>query len=782
MLAGLGRLAVDHRRWVVAAWLVSLLVVMGAGRVLGGEYVTNPQSPSSESTDGFDLVDRAFGGLGSGLTGTIVFRADAGVDDPAVVAVMGELFDRVAAIDGVAAVESPYAGERGAARIARSGPDAGRIAYATVDLDRSVDRSRAEDIGIEIGRIVDEVVGDTPGLQVEIGGSALASVEPPSSELIGLAFAIVVLIVAFGSVLAMGLPIGVALAGVGTGIGLITLLSRVTTMPEFATTIGAMIGLGVGIDYALFIVTRHREGTARGLDTREAIVRAIDTAGRAVIFAGATVVVSLLGMLLIGLPFVSGLALGAAVTVGVTMVASVTLLPALVGFAGHRLEVTRRRGLVAAALVALALLGAGLHVQPLLVGLPLAVVVLAASLVVAPLRVEVRRRGPDPGRETVAHRWSRLVQAHPWWGVLVGAGLLAVLAAPVFSMRLGFSDEGNFTPDTTTRRAYDLLAEGFGPGFNGPLLVAVDIGDPADAVHLAELTAALGDVEGVARVAPPVLDDPTRPSAALIQVVPTTSPQDEATTDLVRHLRADVIPAATAGTTLDVMVTGRTAAAIDFTDYLAGRLVVFIAAVLAVSFLLLMAVFRSLLVPLKAVIMNVLSIAAAYGVAVAAFQWGWGASVLDVAPGAPIEPFLPMMMFAIVFGLSMDYEVFLLSRVKEEFVRTGRPDASVTEGLAATARVISAAAAIMVVVFGSFVFDANRIVKLFGTGMAVAVLLDATVVRLLLVPSTMQLLGRLNWWLPGWLDRILPRLDVEGHGDEPPEPPAPSPERELVGV
>ncbi len=780
MLARLAGWSYDRGRLLVVVWLVALVLVTGAGRALGGDYATDASNPSSESTDGFDLVDRAFGGLGSGLSGTIVFRADAGVDDPTVVAVMGEVFDRVAALDGVAGVESPY-DERGARQISTAGEEAGRIAYAVVDLDRRVDRGAAADVGAEITRVVDDLVPDDAGVRVEIGGSVLAGVEPPSSELIGLAFAIVVLIVAFGSVLAMGLPIAVALAGVGTGVGLVTVLSNVTTMPEFATTIGAMIGLGVGIDYALFIVTRHRERTTRGHDVRGAIVGAIDTAGRAVLFAGATVVVSLLGMLVMGLPFVSGLAIGAAVTVGITMIASITLLPALVSMAGPRLEVTRRRGLVAAALVAVALLGAGLRIQPLLVGLPLAVVVLAASVVVAPLRAEVRRRHTPAGHETISHRWSRQVQAHPWWGVVAGAGLLALLAVPVASMRLGFSDEGNFAPDTTTRRAYDLLVEGFGPGFNGPLLLAVALDDPSDAARLDSLTEALAATPGVAQVSPPTLDDPARPTAALVRVVPTTSPQDPATTELVRTLRNEVIPAATTGTGLDVMVTGRTAAAVDFTDYLAGRLLVFIGAVLAVSFLLLMVVFRSLLVPLKAVVMNVLSIAASYGVVVAVFQWGWGASLLDVAPGAPIEPFLPMMMFAIVFGLSMDYEVFLLSRVKEEYLRTGRPDGSVTEGLAVTARVITAAAAIMVVVFGSFVFDANRIVKLFGTGMAVAVLLDATVVRLLLVPSTMQLLGHRNWWLPSWLERLLPRLDVEGD-DHPPEPPSASPERQLVGV
>ena len=559
----------------------------------------------------------------------------------------------------------------------------------------------------------------------------------------------------------MGLPIGVALGGVGLGLGATALISNIVTVPEFATTLGAMIGLGVGIDYALFIVTRYREGTRMGLSPEEATVQAMDTAGRAVLFAGITVVISLLGMLLIGLGFIAGLGIAAATTVAVTMAASLTLLPAFLGFARERVEVTRWRGLIAAGLVAVAMLGLGLKIQPLVFAAPLALIVLLAGFAIAPLKRQVTHRPPKPLRETFWYKWSHLIQAHPWRSLTAGLVLLGVLAVPVLSLRLGFSDEGNFAKDTTTRQAYDLLADGFGPGFNGPLTVAISLDDPSAAAALPALAEAIGAAEGVASVSPPIPNDPAAPVAALIQVIPASSPQSEATEQLIERLRSDVVPAAVAGTGLTAYVTGFTAVGVDFTSYLVKRILLFFAVVLALSFLLLMMVFRSVLVPLKAVVMNVISIAAAYGVVVAVFQWGWFSGLTGVSP-APIEPFIPMMMFAIVFGLSMDYEVFLLSRVKEEYDRTGDARNSVADGLAATARVITAAAAIMVVVFGSFLLEENRIVKLFGLGLGVAVLLDATLVRMLLVPATMELLGEKNWWLPSWLDKLLPRLNVEG--------------------
>ncbi len=753
MLARLGRFSYRQRLLVLAGWVAALVGVNALGVAVGSAYDDAFEIPASESRDGSEVIDAEFGDVRNGFGGSIVFTSADGVESPEVRAAMEEMFARVDELDGLA-VTSPWS-EEAFGQI----NDDGTVAFAQLSLDGEIDQSR----GAELGARMRDLIPEVPGLQVEIGGGIFGVFEPPDSELIGLAFAIVVLILSFGSVVAMGLPIGVALFGVGTGAGLIALLSQVVSMPDLSTTLGAMIGLGVGIDYALFIVTRVREGIHSGLDPEEATVTAMGSAGRAVVFAGMTVVISLLGMVLIGLSFVSGLAIGAATTVAVTMVASITLLPALVGFVRDRLELTRWRGLVASGFASLALLGLGTGIDLLLVGVPLAVVVLLASTVVAPLRREVPRRATRVGRDSLAHRWSHAIQDHPWAGLLVGTAILGVLALPVLGLRLGFSDEGNMSPDTTTRRAYDLLAEGFGPGVNGPLVVVASSGGPTDAAAIPALVDALASTPGVASTTPPFpsdLEDPANAAAFLIQVVPTTSPQDEDTAELVGHLRDDVIPAAVAGTDLDVAVTGSVAANIDFTDYLSGRIIVFFAAVLALSFLLLMAVFRSVLVPLKAVIVNLLSIGAAYGLVVAVFQWGWLGGVFGVAPG-PIEPFVPMMLFAIVFGLSMDYEVFLLSRIREEYVRTGDARSSVADGLAATAKVITAAAAIMVVVFGSFIFEDDRIIKLFGLGLSLAVAIDATVVRLLLVPSTMELLGARNWWLPRWIDRVLPRIDVE---------------------
>jgi RND superfamily putative drug exporter len=450
----------------------------------------------------------------------------------------------------------------------------------------------------------------------------------------------------------------------------------------------------------------------------------------------------------------------------------VTLLPALLGLAGERVEVTRWRGLITAGFVAVALFGAGAGVAPLAAGgALLAALTLLASFAVRPLRQQVPLRAAKPVRETLAYRWSRTIQRRPWRWLGGAAIALLVLASPVLGLRLGVADEGTYPEAGYTRRAYDLLAEGFGEGFNGPLLLTAVAGPGATPEAVADLEQALARTPGIAAVTPAVPDRPTAPGAFLMTVVPTTAPQAEATSDLVARLRDDVIPEAVAGTGLDVKVTGSAAADIDLTAFLARRVFVFFGAVLAVSFVLLMVVFRSLLVPLKAVTMNALAMAATYGILVAVFQWGWGGELSGVS-GGPIEPFMPMILFAIVFGLSMDYEVFLLSRVREEYDRTGDPVESVADGLASTARVITAAAAIMVVVFGSFALEDDRLLKMLGTGLAVAVLLDVTLVRMVLVPATMELLGARNWWLPAWLDRILPRLSVERTG-RPGEAPAP---------
>ncbi len=774
MFSRLGTWCHDRRKLVLGLWLGVLVFGFAVSGAVGNAFRDEFNLPDVESKTGFDILDNNFGGQGTGVVGTIVFQADQGVEDPEVEAAMQALFNEAAQLDDVTSVESPYSGE-GAQQIASDGPEGGRIAYANVEMPDDIEFARA-------GEIRDAILDDAPeidGLRIEMGGFIFGEFEEPQSEALGLAFAIVILIVAFGSVLAMGLPVGVALFGIGLGTAIITLLSQVLTIPDFATFLGIMIGLGVGIDYALLIVTRYREQLHAGHTVRESVAVALDTAGRSVLFAGITVVISLLGMLLMGVTFIQGLAVGAASVVAVTVAASLTLLPALIGFAGHRIELTRWRGLIAAGLVALFLAGVGLDLAPLQIGLPLAALVLILGFFVGPLKKEVAHRPPKPRHETVAYRWSRVIQHRPWTSALVGVVVLGVLAIPVFSLRLGFSDESNFADDTSTKQAYDLLVEGFGPGFNGPLILAAELPDGTSPGELAAITDAAAADPGVEFVSEPRPNDPDDPTAVMWELVPTSGPQDEATTDLVKRLRDEVLPPAEDAAGVDVAVTGNVAVNVDFSHYLSSRLPYFFTAVLALSFLLLMVVFRSLLVPLKAVIMNLLSIGAAYGIVVALFQWGWLSDLTNVEP-APIEPWVPMMLFAIVFGLSMDYEVFLLSRVREEWHRTGDSRTSVADGLAATAKVITAAAAIMVFVFGTFILENERTVKLMGTGLAAAILLDATIVRMLLVPATMELLGDRNWWLPRWLDRILPNIDVEGHAE--PVVAEPEPERTPAGV
>jgi len=775
----LGTWCHDRRKLVLGVWIVALVLVGAASGSAGDAFRDEFNLPDSESRTGFDILDEHFGGEGAGTVGTIVFHADQGVDDPEVRAEMQALFDATAEVDNVERVVSPYS-EEGAQQISSEGPQAGRIAYADVEMPEDIDMERA-------GKIRDAILAEAPdldGLRIELGGWVFSEFDQPSSELLGLAFAVVILILAFGSVLAMGLPVGVALFGIGIGTSIVAVASHVATVPETARFIGLMIGLGVGIDYALLIVTRYREQLHAGHTVRESVAIAHDTAGRAVLFAGTTVVISLFGLLLIGVTFVAGLALGAALVVAITVAASLTLVPALLGFAGDRVERTRWRGLLAAGLVAVGLAGVGLDVAPLVVGgFGLALVTVIASFFYEPLRRELRLRPPKPRQETPAYRWSRVIQHRPWPMALAGAAILLVLAVPVLGLRLGASDESNFPDDTTTKQAYDLLVEGFGPGFNGPLLLAAELPPGTALADLDGVTEAVAADPQVDVASPAIPDNPDNPQAAIWRVIPVSGPQEEATTQLVNRLRDDVLPPIEQDTGTQVAVTGDVAVNIDFTDYLESRMPYFFTAVLGLSFLLLMAVFRSLLVPLKAVVMNLLSIGSAYGIVVALFQWGWLSDLTGVEP-APIEPWIPMMLFAIVFGLSMDYEVFLLSRVREEWRRNGDSRTSVADGLASTAKVISAAAAIMVFVFGSFILEDDRVLKLMGVGLASAIFLDATVVRMLLVPATMELLGDRNWWLPRWLDRILPDIDVEGHaepaGAEAPEPEG-EPEPALTG-
>ncbi len=711
MMRNLARICYHHRRLTLAGWILLLVGLVVLSQTVGGETRTEFSLPGSESQEAFDLLeDRGFA-TRAGEPAQIVFQAEQGVNDPAVQQAMEALFATVEQEIEDAEVISPYE-PAGARQISEDG----RIAYAEVNFaDRSQEEYRAA--GEEIREHRDAI--DIDGLRVELGGTMFIEEAEFSSEIIGILGAIVILLIAFGSVLAMGLPIVTALFGIGCGIALVGLTANFLSVPEFAAPAAAMIGIGVGIDYALFIVTRYRQGLHDGLDPESSVIRAVDTAGRAVLFAGTTVVISLMGMFLINLDAMRGLAVSASLAVLMTMLASVTLLPAILGFVGRNID---------------------------RFGLP------------------HRQQAEGDTRQSIWYRWSRVIQRRPWPAVIIGTLVLLVLAAPIVSMRLGFGDAGNRPEGDTTREAYDLLSEGFGPGSNGPLLLAAELPNgEQDLATLQGLSEQLNQTDGIAFASPPFPNEAG--DAAIIQVIPATAPQDEETSDLVHQLRGEIIPPVNDASGLEVLVGGAPAAVIDFSDHTADVLPIFIGAVLILSFLLLMAVFRSLLVPLKAVIVNLLSIGAAMGVVVAVFQYGWGLSLIGMGKEGPVEAWAPMMVFAIVFGLSMDYEVFLLSRIREEYDRTGDNATAVADGLAATARVITAAAAIMVCVFGSFILGADPALKIMGLGLAVAVLLDATIVRLVLVPALMELLGDRNWWIPRWLDRALPTLNVEPADD-----------------
>ena len=763
MLASLARFCYRRRWIVVGIWVVLLIVLNAASGAIGTNYHTEFNQPDSESKQVQDALTAGGNEADAGFPASIVFSAEQGNQDPAVKAAMTQLFDQVRQLEGVN-LTSPYDPDGQQLNSPAGSPanSLGRdVSFAQLTITER-DQAATQDFADEVTALGDEIQID--GLTITYGGQVFQKFEFPASELLGILAAIVILVLAFGSVIAMGLPIATALIGLGIGMAIVGLASHAFSIPEFGPQMAAMIGLGVGIDYALFIVSRYREHLHTGEDPETSTIAAVDSSGRAVIFAGLTVMISLLGLFIMGLSFVRGLAIAGATGVFVMMVASITLLPALLGFARERIEVTSRAAAIAVGVfVVLGLAGVitdqvGLF---LLAGVLFAVALIGISYIpgARALRHPLAHRREKPREQQFWYKWSRGVQHRPWPAVVVGLVILLVLAAPVLSIRLGFSDEGNAAKDTTVRQSYDTIAAAFGPGANGPLFLATT--DPAaNADSTAAVTAAIAADPEVSFVQPAFQVGPT---TWAWRVYPKSAPQDEATTDLVERLRDDVLPASG----LDVKVGGFTAGGIDFAEYLAGRLPLLIGAVLILSFILLMVVFRSLLVPLKAVIVNLLSVGAAYGVTVAIFQWGWGMNLIGVDKSGPVEAWAPMMLFAIVFGLSMDYEVFLLSRMKEEYDRTGDNATAVADGLAATARVITAAALIMVCVFSAFVLGDDRSLKLFGLGMAVAVLIDATVVRMLLVPATMELLGERNWWLPKWLDRILPHINVEGHTTDP---------------
>jgi putative drug exporter of the RND superfamily len=711
-VARLARWAVAHRRLVGLAWVglfVGLLALSGA---VGSKYSTNFSLPGSDSQHAYDVLARDFPKQ-SGDSDQIVLRARGGaLADAAVRARVQPMLAAVAKLPHVTGVASPYAAG-GAAAISKDG----RIGFATVAFDE-----RANVLPTAaVQRVVDVArSAATPALQVELGGQAIQQLQKPkfgAATMIGLLAAILVLLITFGSLIAMGMPMLTAFLGLGTAFGLIGLMTRVLATPDFSSELAAMIGLGVGIDYALFIVTRFRENFRNGMDVDDAVVAAMDTAGRAVAFAGMTVIIAVLGMCLLGVSFLYGMSAAIAIGVAMTMLAALTLLPVLLSRFGARVGRLGRRARRTASAAA-------------------------------------------PPRPTRWMQWAELVSRHPWPAMLAGLAIVLVLAVPALSLRMGTSDSGNDPTSLTTRRAYDLLAEGFGKGFNGPLLVVAKLpaAGAGERAALVRIERALRATPGIASVTRPALSP--RGATATIQAFPRSAPQDAATTDLVNELRDRRLPPVAKATGAQILVGGSTAVGVDFANILSGKLPLFIGAVIGLAALLLLVVFRSLVIPLQAAVMNLLSIGASLGVSVAVFQWGWLGGPLGVQ-GGPIDAFIPVMLFAIVFGLSMDYEVFLVSRIHEEWTRRRDPSRAVVVGLGATGRVITAAATIMICVFLSFAFGDERVVKLFGLSFAIAVFIDAFVVRSLLLPAVLQLLGRRTWWLPQWLDRRLPHLAID---------------------
>jgi putative drug exporter of the RND superfamily len=716
-MSALARWCYRHRFVVITAWIGLLIGLAVLSQTVKTSYDNSFTLPGTGSGSAQQLLLRSAPAQ-AGDADQIVWRVSHGsVTDPAVRQRMSAMLARLSRLPEVTSVASPYL-PGGKVQVS---PD-GRTAYATVNFAKVADNLNNADIGRVIAAAT---AAREPGLAVELGGKAIANTqEAPlsSASAIGIGAAVVILLLAFGSLFAMALPIVTAVAGVGSGLLLMAPLSHLMSLSGIVPILGALIGLGVGIDYALFIVTRYRRGLRSGLAAERSAVLALNTSGRAVLFAGGTVCISLLGLLTLGLGFLNGLAFAAAITVACTVLAAITLLPALFGVLGPRLL---SRG----------------------------------------QRRRARADGPDhaEGGSGRWARWSRTVSRFPAVPAAAGLAVMIVVSAPVSHLRLGFADASNDPSSSTTYKAYEMLADGFGPGFNGPLLLVSQAGSAADRAALGRLDRALAAVPGVAavRTGPAATGPSAEPAVEVTQVVPATAPETQATAALITQLRNTVIPRYTRGSTLRVSVGGLAPTFDDFAAVTTAKLPWFLAVIAGFSFLLLVLAFRSLLIPAVTAVLNLLSAAASFGVLTAFFQWGWGTRAFGLGAPSPVEGYLPEIVLAILFGLSMDYQVFLVSRMAEEWSRTRDNARSVLAGQAHTARVITAAAAIMIAVFTGFVFMGQRDVAEFGIGLAAAVALDAFVLRTVLVPAVMHLCGRANWWLPRWLDRRLPHLAIE---------------------
>ena len=710
-LARLARACARHGWRTIAIWVVAAVAIVAASTTIGGTLVDEFTIPDSDAQRATDLLEQRFPQQ-SGEAAQIVFAAPEGqtlAQGGAPAAIRTALAD-AARIPGVEDVGNPLTGR------AAGLSDDGRIAYVDVQFsEQSFDVPKENVDQLENGT---RAALEGTDVQVAFTGPVVQNSEAPetgTSELLGLIAAIIILLVMLGSVVAAGLPIVMALVSVGLGLTLLTLAAAVTNFNTITPVLATMLGLGVGIDYALFILTRFRQGIHDGLSGEDAAAAAVSTAGRAVVFAGLTVAISISALAVIGLDFITKLGLGAAITVVTAVVAAITLLPAILSLLGPRIDKGR-----------------------------------------VPF-TRVRDASTAGAENTVMGRWGRFVTRHARSSAIAATALIVILAIPVFSVHLGSSDAGSNPPDTTTRQAYDLLAEGFGPGFNGPLLVTVDQGrDPGAADRLA---AAFRDTPGVASVSKPNVNDAG--DTAIVTVYPTTSPQSTATQDLVDHLRGDVVPATLDGDGARAYIGGQTAAFDDVAQRIFERLPLFLLVVIGITFVLLSMAFRSIVVAIKASITTLMSAFAAFGILIAVFQWGWGMSAIGLDRTGPIESFLPVIVFAILFGLSMDYEVFLVSRIREEYVNGAGARPAITRGIGAIGRVVVAAALIMSVVFLSFLLGEDRTIKEFGVALGMAILIDAFVIRLVLVPAVMHLMNERMWYMPRWLDRVLPLLTIE---------------------